>query len=126
LAPITLGHPYYILIIYAMKMPKNYFFKNKVNITIFIITLAGTFVILEIGLRLLYGNNPFFLWPQVQHVRTEYGYKLKPNQRDVYTLDKRVYTNSFGFRDGEWKQPKGSGVIRIILNSRFIVTRLVE
>ncbi|HOK07712.1 MAG TPA: SGNH/GDSL hydrolase family protein, partial [Syntrophales bacterium] len=34
--------------------------------------------------------------------------------RDVYTLDKRVYTNSFGFRDGEWKQPKGSGVIRIM------------
>ena len=77
-------------------------------------SLAVIFVILEVALRLFYGNQPIFIDPQVMHVRTNYGYKCKPNQKGTYTLDKPVYTNSFGFRDYDWEMPKPEGRIRLM------------
>ena len=82
--------------------------------TLLLLSICFVCVVLEIAVRFYFGNHLVFLWPQAMHIRTEYGYKLKPNQKNSFTLDKPVYTNSFGFRDGEWKQPKGSGVIRIM------------
>jgi len=43
------------------------------------------------------------------------GYKLKPNQMSTYTLDKPVDTNSVGFRDHEWQQPKPLDQIRVMI-----------
>jgi lysophospholipase L1-like esterase len=69
----------------------------------------------EVGLRLFYGNNPRFVYPQVQHELTYYGYKPRPNQRGVYTTDKVVRTNAFGFRDHEWTVPKPAGRTRVMV-----------
>jgi len=65
-------------------------------------------------LRIVYGNQPVFIYPQVMHVPTSYGYKLKPNQWGTYTLDKPVSSNSYGFRDYEWNVPKKVGTYRIM------------
>lgn len=81
-------------------------------------TCAGVAVclaLLEIGLRVAYGHPPAFLDPQVRHQSEPYGYKPVPNQRGVFTLDKPVTTNSFGFRDTEWAVPKPAGTVRIMV-----------
>jgi len=73
------------------------------------------FGVLEIGVRVWYGNPPPFLYPQARHMPTDYGYKLEPNQKDTYTMDRPVRTNSFGFRDSEWAMPKSSSAWRIMV-----------
>lgn len=71
---------------------------------------------LELGLRVIYGNPPSFVYPQASHVVTEYNYqKLKPNQTGTYTLNKPVRANSYGFRDFEWRVPKPAGIFRIMV-----------
>ena len=69
------------------------------NLLVVIIAFSVVFLDLEISLRVYYGNKPVFLFPQVSHIHTEYGYKLTPNQTKSYTLDQLVVTNSYGFRD---------------------------
>jgi len=86
----------------------------KKNIGLFIASFLLTCIILEILLRIVYGNQPVFLYPQVMHVPTSYGYKLKPNQEGTFTLDKPVRSNSYGFRDYEWNVPKKPGTYRIM------------
>jgi lysophospholipase L1-like esterase len=85
------------------------------NLALLVGSLLFLFVVLEIGTRIIFGNQPVFIYPQVIHVtNAEYGHKFKPNQRGTYTLDKPVYTNSFGFRDYEWDMPKPADRIRIM------------
>jgi len=72
------------------------------------------FLILEVTVRIIYGNQPIFTHPQVRHILTDYGYKLEPNQSGTYTLDQPVRTNSYGFRGAEWEMPKPEGRIRIM------------
>jgi hypothetical protein len=86
-----------------------------VNLFVLGITVAICAVVLEIGLRAAFGAPPPFLEPQVRHQRAPYGYKPVPGQRGVYTLDKPVTTNAFGFRDGEWDLPKPQGRRRILV-----------
>jgi lysophospholipase L1-like esterase len=85
------------------------------NLLVVIIAFSVVFLVLEISLRVYYGNQPVFLFPQVSHIHTEYGYKLTPNQTKSYTLDQLVVTNSYGFRDYEWQMPKPPGRIRILV-----------
>ena len=73
------------------------------------------FLMLEIGLRVVYGDPPNFLDPQVKHISMPYGYKLEPGQSGTFTLDKPVRSNSQGFRDDEWVMPKPNSVCRIML-----------
>jgi hypothetical protein len=83
-----------------------------------LLTLVSTmlgFAVLEIGLRVAYGHPPRFLEPQVKHRPEPYGYKPRPNQEAVYTLDKPVRTNAFGFRDSEWSLTKPAGTIRVLV-----------
>ncbi len=94
-----------------MKVIKDTYLKN---VFLLIISVFITVLILEIALRMFYGNQPVFIYPQVMHIPTSYGYKLKPNQLGTYTLDKPVRANSFGFRDYEWSMPKIKGVYRIM------------
>jgi lysophospholipase L1-like esterase len=84
------------------------------NFLLVIASFFAVFLVLEISLRVYYGNQPVFLFPQVSHIHTEYGYKSTPNQTKSYTLDKLVVTNSYGFRDYEWDMPKPPGRIRIM------------
>ena len=70
--------------------------------------------LLEVGVRLVYGNNPPFYSPQVKHENRPYGYKPIPNQRGVYTIDKPVSTNSVGFRDDEWSVERVPGRRRVM------------
>lgn len=55
------------------------------NILLVIASFFAVFLILEISLRIYYGNQPVFLYPQVSHIHTVYGYKPTPNQKS-YTL----------------------------------------
>jgi len=86
----------------------------KKNIVLFMASVLATCLVLEALLRIVYGNQPVFIYPQVMHVPTSYGYKLKPNQQGTYTLDKPVRSNSYGFRDYEWRVPKQRGTYRIM------------
>lgn len=71
---------------------------------------------IEIGIRVYYGNPPIFYFPQVRHIPTAYGYKPEPNQRDTFTTDQPIVTNSAGFRDTEeWAIPKPAGQYRVML-----------
>ena len=85
------------------------------NLILSITSVLFVLGMLEILLRLLYGNHPVFLYPQAIHVYTEYGYKLKPNQTGTYTLDKPVRTNSVGFRDQAWRLPKPPDHTRVMV-----------
>ena len=66
-------------------------------------------------MRLVYGHPPPILDPQVVHRAEPYGYKPVPNQKGVYTVDKPVMTNAFGFRDREWSLKKPAGTVRILV-----------
>jgi len=83
------------------------------NIVLVIASFFAVFLILEISLRVYYGNQPVFYFPQVSHIHTSYGYKSTPNQRS-YTLNQPVVTNSYGFRDYEWQMPKPPGRVRLM------------
>lgn len=85
------------------------------NFLILVGSFLLVFLVLEIGLRAYYGNQPVFFDPQVSHIPTAYGYKPTPNQTKSYTLDKLVVTNSYGFRDYEWEMPKPPDKIRIMV-----------
>ncbi len=84
------------------------------NASLVVGSCVVTFIALEAAVRMKYGSQPFFIYPQVIHENTHYGYKMKPNQKGTYTWDKPVETNSFGFRDTEWAVPKSKGKIRIM------------
>ncbi len=84
------------------------------NVAVATASLALGVGLLEAGVRLLWGAPPMWLTPQVEHVETEYGYKLAPSQRS-YTADKPVTTNSAGFRDREWVRPKPTGRLRVMM-----------
>lgn len=84
------------------------------NILLMVVSFLAVFLVLEISVRVYYGNQPVFLFPQVSHIHTAYGYKSAPNQKS-YTLDQPVVTNSYGFRDYEWEMPKPPGQIRIMV-----------
>ncbi len=85
------------------------------NLFLFVVSFVTPFLIFEIALRLAYGNPPIFLYPQAKYVPVAaFGHKLVPNQKGVYTFDKLVETNSFGFRDREWRMVKPAGQIRIM------------
>lgn len=88
--------------------------ESRKNFLLVIASFFAVFLVLEISLRVYYGNQPVFLSPQVSHIHTAYGYKPTPNQKS-YTLDKLVVTNSYGFRDYEWEMPKPPGRIRIMV-----------
>ncbi len=85
------------------------------RIILVIRSFCFTCFLMEIGLRAFYGNNPPFLYPQVRHVPAGYRHKFAPNQSDVYTLNKKVETNSFGFSDYDWEMPKPEGRVRIMI-----------
>lgn len=87
--------------------------ESRKNLLLMIVSFCAVFLVLEISLRVYYGNQPLFLLPQVPHIHTTYGYKPAPNQKS-YTLDQPVVTNSYGFRDYEWEMPKPPGRIRIM------------
>lgn len=73
------------------------------------------FLAFEIGLRVIYGNQTVFRYPQVRHVVTAYGYKPEPGQKDTFTLDRPVSTNRFGFREREWRMPRPAGLVRVMV-----------
>jgi len=85
------------------------------NLVLLGITGLLCFLVLEIGVRLIYGDPPNFLDPQVRHISTPYGYKLEPGQTGTFTLDKPVWSNGQGFRDDDWVMPKPDGVCRVML-----------
>jgi lysophospholipase L1-like esterase len=89
--------------------------ESEKNFLLVTVSCLVAFAVLEISLRVYYGNQPVFLFPQVSHIATAYGYKPTPNQTKSYTLDKLVVTNSYGFRDYEWKMPKPPDKIRIMV-----------
>jgi hypothetical protein len=72
--------------------------------------------VLDVGLRVVYGSPPPFKSPQVRHVPMRpYGYKLQANQQGVFTLDKPVRSNAFGFRGGPWAAPRDTSVPRVMI-----------
>lgn len=84
------------------------------NTILVLASLLLAFGVLELGIRVWYGNNLVFIYPQAEFMQVDYGYKFKPNQHEVHTLDKNVDINSFGFRDSEWEVPKKKGKIRVL------------
>jgi lysophospholipase L1-like esterase len=92
-------------------------FRNfLINCSLLLSIVFLCFVIMEIGLRLIYGNPHVFYSPQVRHIVTDYGYKPEPNQVGTYTLNKPVRTNSAGFRDTEeWSLSKSKDNYRILV-----------
>lgn len=85
------------------------------KVLVLLVSASVCFVALEVGLRGVFGPPPPFLEPQVRHQREPYGYKAVPRQRGVYTVDKAVTTNAFGFRDAEWEMPKPDGRRRVLI-----------
>lgn len=86
------------------------------NLVLLIGSVLMCFAMVEIGLRVYYGNPAVFRDPQVRHVPTSYGYKPEPLQRDTFTTDKPSLTNAQGFRDTEdWVVPKPVGQKRVML-----------
>ncbi|OGX45636.1 MAG: hypothetical protein A3G38_04090 [Omnitrophica WOR_2 bacterium RIFCSPLOWO2_12_FULL_51_8] len=98
-------------------MNVHYRFRNLcINVGVLFSSLLICFLLIEIGLRIIYGNPHIFRSPQVRHIPTPYGYKPEPNQHGSYTLNKLVTVNSSGFRDTrEWIVPKPTGSYRIII-----------
>jgi hypothetical protein len=87
-----------------------------VNLSLMLGSFLFCFILIEIGLRMTYGNPHVFRNPQVKHIHTNFGYKLEPNQKNAFTLDKAVITNSTGFRDSkEWAIEKQEGTNRILI-----------
>lgn len=89
--------------------------EGRKNCLLLVGSFLAVFLVLEISLRVYYGNPPVFLLPQVSHILTDYSYKPTPNQTRSYTRDKLVVTNSYGFRDYEWEMPKPPSRIRIMV-----------
>ena len=56
------------------------FRKLLINFSLLLSVVFFCLVIMEIGLRLIYGNPHVFYSPQVRHIVTDYGYKPEPNQ----------------------------------------------
>ena len=79
------------------------------------LTLIFLAFALEIGIRVFFGNNPVWKDPQVAHEITPYGFRPIPNQNKVFTIDKEVSTNSFGFRDTEWLKNRVHNELKILL-----------
>ncbi|MDH5542739.1 MAG: SGNH/GDSL hydrolase family protein [Nitrospinota bacterium] len=87
---------------------------TKKNLILLFVTIIITLVMFEGLIRIVYGNVKIWQFPQMRHISTSYGYKLEPNQTGTYTTDFPITTNSWGFRDDEWKVPKPKGVKRIM------------
>jgi hypothetical protein len=86
------------------------------NIVLFLVTSFICLLILEIGMRVVWGNPSPFLYPQVKHQAVRpYGYKLVANQSGTYTLDKPVRSNAQGFRGGPWVTPRDTTVPRVMI-----------
>ena len=85
------------------------------NLILALVSTMLGFAVLETGLRVAYGHPPRFLEPQVKHRPEPYGYKALPHQQAVFTLDKPVRTNAYGFRDGEWNLTKPRGTVRVLV-----------
>lgn len=85
------------------------------NLLLVLGSVLVCFLALEIGLRVIYGNQPVFLYPQVRHVPMSYGYKPEPGQKGTFTLNQPVATNRFGFREREWEMPRPAGLVRVMV-----------
>jgi hypothetical protein len=77
-------------------------------------SLGLTLLVLELGVRALYGAPPHWRTPQVKHEVTPYGYKPVPHQA-AWSGGAPVQTNVFGFRGPEWAVPKPPGTLRVMV-----------
>ena len=89
-------------------------FLTRQELFLLIVSLVICFTVLEATVRLVQGNQPVFRYPQVALQQTEWGYKMRANQENVFHLDQPVRTNSIGFRGREWSIDKKDSEFRIM------------
>ena len=77
-------------------------------------SVVVSLLLMELGVRLLYGAPPHWRTPQVKHQLTGYGYKQAARQ-DSYSGGAPVHTNAYGFRGPEWAVPKPPGTFRVMV-----------
>ena len=72
-------------------------------------------VFMELALRLIYEPAPEWIEPQVRHDRSPLlGWVLPRNEKEAYTIDALVQTNSLGLRDDEIPLVKPEGEVRVL------------
>ena len=84
------------------------------NLALAAASVGVSLLLMELGVRLLYGAPPHWRTPQVKHLLTHYAYKQQPNQAS-YTGGAPVFTNAYGFRGPEWTVPKPPGTFRVMI-----------